>query len=219
MAGFLPRLLTKVLRGSFRLLYHQLAWSYDLVAWLVSFGRWKSWTRIALKHVHLQEGGRVLELGFGPGHLQKEMVLRRILSFGIDESRQMCRIARRRLPRGDMRLVRGLGEHLPLAAATMDAIIATFPAEYIFDARVLEGCQRVLRKGGEVLFLMGVRPDGISILDLVLRFLYKLTNLEFQSRFGPDDYLSRMREAGFTVETLETVFNNDKIWIVHGHKV
>lgn len=219
MEGFFSRTLARLLRYAFRLLYHQLAWSYDLVAWLVSFGRWRGWARNALEHLPPPEDGRVLELGFGPGHLQREMAARGIRCFGIDESRQMCRIARRRLPRGGMRLVRALCEGIPLASGCMDAVIATFPAEYIFDARVLAGCQRVLRPGGEIIFLMGVKPGGVTILDLVLRFLYEAADLEFQSRFGSADYLELMRKIGFAVRIGEVFYKNDKIWMVRGHKV
>ena len=35
----------------FRLLYHELAWSYDLVAWLVSCGQWQNWGRAALPYL------------------------------------------------------------------------------------------------------------------------------------------------------------------------
>lgn len=219
MRRFFSRTLARLLRYAFRLLYHQLAWSYDLVAWLVSFGRWRGWAETALEFLTPTEDGRVLELGFGPGHLQQGISARGIRCYGIDESRQMCRIARRRLARGAMRLVRGLGEALPLASGCMDAVIATFPAEYIFDARMLAGCQRVLRTGGEIIFLMGVKPGGVTFLDLALRILYKAADFEFQSRFGPADYLDRVRRIGFTIQVDEVHYKNDKIWMVRGHKV
>ena len=60
------RVMQTLLRIFFQLLYHPFAWAYDLVAGLVSLGRWKSWVLCGLPLL----AGRVLEIGFGPGHLQ-----------------------------------------------------------------------------------------------------------------------------------------------------
>jgi ubiquinone/menaquinone biosynthesis C-methylase UbiE len=74
------------MRGFFNLLYHQFAWSYDFIASLVSLGNWKRWIITVLPHL---EGPRVLELGHGPGHLQRALLNKGINTFGIDESRSM----------------------------------------------------------------------------------------------------------------------------------
>jgi ubiquinone/menaquinone biosynthesis C-methylase UbiE len=215
----IPKILAKFLHFSFDLLYHQLAWGYDLVAWLVSFGRWQSWILAALDRLDLTEGGRVLELGFGPGHLQFEMRRRGITCLGIDESRQMCRIARRRLNKTEAGIARGLAGRLPLANESFDAVVATFPAEYIFDQQFLEDTRRVLRGRGKILFLMGVEPGGISLVDRLLRFLYRITDQDFQSRLGPVEYLGRISALGFEVRTEAVEFNKDKLWMILGHKV
>ena len=57
----LPRWLIKL---GFHLLYYQLAWTYELVAWLVSFGQWSTWRRLALLFM---QPGPTLELAFGTG--------------------------------------------------------------------------------------------------------------------------------------------------------
>jgi ubiquinone/menaquinone biosynthesis C-methylase UbiE len=87
------RLFLLLLRPIYYLLYHQFAWAYDFVASLVSLGQWRDWVRTALPHLN----GRVLELGFGPGHLQVEMQKRGLIPFGVDESRFMARQASQRL--------------------------------------------------------------------------------------------------------------------------
>src|SRR6266545_6817971 len=67
----LSKIGTGFMRLFFRLLYHPFAWSYDLVAATVSLGRWKGWVKTA---TGLLTGPRVLELGFGPGHMQTYLV-------------------------------------------------------------------------------------------------------------------------------------------------
>ena len=81
------RLVLFLLRSFFFVLYHQFAWTYDLVAATVSLGRWKDWVRSALPYL----SGRVLEIGFGPGYLQLSLFELGIPAFGLDESRQMAR--------------------------------------------------------------------------------------------------------------------------------
>ena len=79
------------LRTFFRLLYNEFAWSYDLVAWLVSRGQWRAWGRTSLSHLR---GKRVLELGHGPGHLLVEMAERGFAAVGLDRSSSMGRQAK-----------------------------------------------------------------------------------------------------------------------------
>jgi ubiquinone/menaquinone biosynthesis C-methylase UbiE len=83
-----------ILRLFFRLLYHQFAFTYDLVAAAVSFNHWKDWV---LSVVPFIDGDRVLEIGHGPGHLQRVLLSRGLIAVGIDESAQMGHIAKRNL--------------------------------------------------------------------------------------------------------------------------
>lgn len=63
----------RIVALGFRLLYHELAWSYDLVSWLASRGLWRHWQQAAL--AYLPAEGRFLEVGFGPGHFLLDLVL------------------------------------------------------------------------------------------------------------------------------------------------
>jgi ubiquinone/menaquinone biosynthesis C-methylase UbiE len=79
-----------LLRPVYYLLYHQLAWTYDFVTSVVSLGRWSDWVQSALPYLN----GRVLEFGFGPGHLLPSLSENNLPAFGLDESRQMAHLAR-----------------------------------------------------------------------------------------------------------------------------
>jgi ubiquinone/menaquinone biosynthesis C-methylase UbiE len=61
-------IIQRFMRVFFHLLYHPFAFTYDLVAAVVSFGHWKDWGMTVLPFI---EGTRILELGHGPGHLQR----------------------------------------------------------------------------------------------------------------------------------------------------
>ncbi len=122
------RLIQIILRPIFYLLYHQFAWAYDLVAAIVSLGRWQEWVHTALPYI----SGRVLEIGFGPGHLQISLNEKIIPTFGLDESPQMGRQAARRIKKAGAiaRLTRGYAQSIPFAGEAFDSVVATFPAEY-----------------------------------------------------------------------------------------
>ena len=83
-----------ILRIFFHFLYHQFAFAYDLVAATVSLGHWKSWI---LEVIPFIEGTRTLEIGHGPGHLQRVLLSRGLDSVAIDESAFMSRLAMRNL--------------------------------------------------------------------------------------------------------------------------
>jgi ubiquinone/menaquinone biosynthesis C-methylase UbiE len=123
----MSHLLPSFLRLLFRLLYHQFAWAYDLVAATVSLGRWKGWVLSALPYLE----GRVLEIGFGPGHLQVALHENKKRTFGLDESRQMSRQAGRRLRRKGLRadLVRARARRIPFPEASFETVVSTFPSE------------------------------------------------------------------------------------------
>ena len=186
-------ILSRLLRAAFHLLYHQLAFAYDLIAWTVSAGLWKSWV---LSTVPLLAGaGRVLEIGHGPGHLQLALHRAGHRTFGIDLSPQMSEMARRRLQRSDLSpgLARANALHLPFPQQSFDAVVATFPAEYLADPAAWGAFKRVLAPGGRILVLLGANPLGRSPLHLFSRVLFRVTG---QQAIGAEDLIRQRLEAG-----------------------
>ena len=167
---FMMQLIARFMRAFFALLYHPFAFTYDLVAAAVSFGRWKDWTNTVLPYI---EGERVLELGFGPGHLQRILLSRGLFAVGLDESRQMAGLTKRRLLKSgctQINLSRGLAQQLPFSSESFNTIIATFPSEYIFDPRTLAEVRRCLLNGGRLVVLPVAWPKSP-----LLAGLYKIT--------------------------------------------
>lgn len=172
----LMQLLSRFLRIFFYLLYHPLAWTYDLVSWTVSLGRWNDWVRSVIPFI---QGTRVLELGHGPGHLQRLLRDLNLRAVGLDESRQMGFLAKRNLlsrcgyTQGN--LVRGLGQDLPFQTGTFDTIVATFPTEYIFETRALSEVRRTLTDGGRLIVLPVAWVTGAGLLDKFAAWLFRIT--------------------------------------------
>jgi ubiquinone/menaquinone biosynthesis C-methylase UbiE len=167
------RLIRSLLSFVFQLLYHQFAWTYDLVAGVVSLGRWQDWVLSGLPYLH----GRVLEIGFGPGHLQAALQAGGLAAFGLDESRQMSRQASRRLRRKGFcaNLSQGYAQYLPFPENSFDSVAATFPSEYIFEMDTLREIRRVLRPGGRLVVVPTAWITGKRLHERMAAGLFKVT--------------------------------------------
>ena len=133
-----------------RRLYNEFAWSYDLVAWVVSGGRWDRWRRMALDYVVDQP---VLEVGFGTGELLLEMARRGWQVTGADLSPAMQRVTARKMRRRGLWALRAQtrAQTLPFPDNFFGAIVSTFPAEYVIDPASVREFWRVLRPGGRLI--------------------------------------------------------------------
>jgi len=182
------------LRLFFRLLYNEFAWSYDLVAWLVSLGRWKAWGRTALHHCR---GTQVLELGHGPGHLLVTLRKRGYDPVGVDLSVNMGRRARRRLDSAGLSvpLVRARAQTLPFRDEYFDTVVATFPTEFVIDHRTLREVTRTLRADGRLVVALGARFEGEGLIASFLTWLYRVTG---QAAPCPSAFEPSLREVGLS---------------------
>jgi ubiquinone/menaquinone biosynthesis C-methylase UbiE len=147
IAALLQRAFRRVYRWATHRLYRELAWAYEVVAWLVSLGRWDGWRRQTLEYC---TGSRVLEVGFGTGALLSAAARRGMKVWGADPARAMQRVAARRLRREGLSVprVRSTAQALPFPSCSFDTVLSTFPADYIVDPQTLSEVARVLRKGG-----------------------------------------------------------------------
>jgi ubiquinone/menaquinone biosynthesis C-methylase UbiE len=209
-------LLQHLLRVFFHLLYHPFAWAYDLVAWTVSLGRWRDWVASVVPFIN---GDRVLELGHGPGHLQRILLDRGLLAFGLDESRQMGFLAKKRLHQNGYAksgLVCAVGKDLPFPNEAFDAIVATFPTEYIFEQRTLSEVRRTLKTGDRFIVLPVAWIIGRSPLDRFLAWLFRVTGQAPSdlSRKSTEMLLEPFIEAGFQVETEQLELKSSLVLIV-----
>lgn len=194
------RLIQSLLRPIFYLLYHQFSWTYDFVAAIVSLGRWKDWVQTTVPYLH----GHVLEIGFGPGHLQLFLNKTNNYVVGLDESRQMARQAGRRLRKhgSSLLLSRGYAQNIPFANKTFDSVVATFPSEYIFDPLTLKEIRRVLVPTGRLVILPIAWITGKRPLEQLAAWLFRITG-EAPGKPGPISAASRdlFTHAGFEVRS------------------
>lgn len=201
---------TRLLRYFFYLLYHPFAWSYDLVAWIVSLGQWKQWIRTTLPYTI---GSRVLELGHGPGHLQLELAGQCVSTVGIDRSPQMGLLAKRKLSRAmlDPQLVRADGRRLPFATASFDHVVATFPTQYITEASTLSEARRLLRSHGTLVLLPAAWITGRGLPSRAAAWLFRATGQAGEWTWKSSDIF---RRAGYTVEEVRVALPGSEVMLL-----
>jgi ubiquinone/menaquinone biosynthesis C-methylase UbiE len=218
-----PPLASRFLKLFFHLLYHQFAWAYDLVAWIVSAGEWQEWVLSILSDL---DGGRVLELGYGPGHLQAALHKKGASPVGIDVSPQMAFLAFKRvLDLGfTPLLVNGYAQFLPFTNNCFDFILSSFPTNYILDPLTLSEAYRALKPGGRLIVLPLARPAGNSLISIALSWLFRLTGQapahasdQVSQELKPV-YLDPCEQAGFLATVSYRKVNSSELWFVNAIK-
>ena len=213
------KIASNILKVFFRLLYGPMAWSYDLVAAVVSIGRWRTWVSSTLPYL---PGPRVLELGPGPGHLLSALSKQGISAVGLDASRQMTLLAYIRGKRKgvEYKVVNGYAQFIPFKDGSYDQVVATFPTDYAWDPRTLAEIFRVLRPTGSLILLPVAWITGRGLLDRLARTIFQLTG---QAPPLGDTSLAkqieRLLEAeGFSVQTNELALESSRVLLVRGEK-
>lgn len=208
------RLWWAFLRLFFRLLYNEFAWTYDVVAWVVSLGQWTAWGRTTIPHLH---GERVLELAHGPGHLLVAMQERGLAPIGLDLSPYMGRLARRRLRKIGLAvpLIRARAQALPFRDGCFDSAVSTFPTEFILDLATLRETARVLQPDGRLVIAAWARLIEGDFLSRFIGWLYRVTG---QAEPLPGGGEAVLAEAGFTARTVWERVGRSRVMLVIGER-
>ncbi|MEW5987427.1 MAG: methyltransferase domain-containing protein [Chloroflexota bacterium] len=227
-----------LVRLGFYLLYHELAWTYDAVSWLVSLGQWRAWQRAAVPWLlETTAAGRrpaVLELAHGPGHLLVILAAAGGRVVGLDLSPEMGRLAQRRLGRaglaGQVTLLRGRGQELPFANATFDGVLSTFPTEFVLQPATLAAVYRVLRPGGRFVIVPEGHLSGRDPLSRFIEWLYEITGQRGGDFAVSDDHFwpgrsdfwqeirGRFEAAGFRLQVERVTLPRSGVTVVIAHK-
>lgn len=188
-------LLKRFMRLAFRLLYNELAWTYDLVSWSVSIGQWRSWQRTALPRVR---PGRVLEIAHGTGDLLLDLQEAGLAPIGLDLSPAMGRIARQKLQARGVRLplVRGRVQALPFADRVFASLVSTFPAEFILEPAAVAEFYRVLEPGGVLIIIPAAQITGPALPDRLAEWLFRVTGQSAPAGGAPPE--NPFTPAGFS---------------------
>lgn len=218
----IQRFWIRVVNYGFYLLYHQMAWTYDLVSWLVSFGNWRAWQKAALPFIR---GTEILEIAHGPGHMLVALSQCGFRAAGLDLSPQMNRIAQRRVKEAQVSVpvIRARAEQLPFSAAVYDTVLATFPTQFIVEQATLYAVQRILKPGGVMLIVPQAELTGSGLLTRFVEGLYAITGQRRHQDPGGADYFGNyfaesFSMAGFILETKKIEMENSEVTVLIAEK-
>ncbi|MEL7434124.1 MAG: class I SAM-dependent methyltransferase [Chloroflexota bacterium] len=167
----------QAVRFGFRLLYHEMAFTYDTVSYLVSLGQWRAWQRTALQFLPDPTTGTVLEIAHGTGNLQLDLHAAGYNTVAFDYSAEMGHIARRKTARQGITppFVRGMAQQLPFADNSVAAIVTTFPTNFIIQPETLTEAHRVLQSDGRLIAVLNGTLTGSGVVTGFIEWLYKIT--------------------------------------------
>ena len=151
--------------------------------------------------------GTVLEIGVGSGanfpHYDPTRVSK---LYALEPNPGMIRLAQRRRHRTTLNVefLDLPGESIPLEVGTVDTVVSTFTLCTI--PRIVEavqGLSRVLRPDGKLIFFeLGLSPD--PKVQRWQKQLEPIFHWLFQGLYLTRDIPSRIMEAGFQIQQLET---------------
>lgn len=194
----------KLVRFGFRLLYNEMAFTYDMVSTIVSIGAWRCWQQAALIYLDAKPTDLILEVAHGTGNLQLDLAERGYTAIGYDLSPYMGRIAQAKLRKHKLgaRLARCKAQQLPFPSESFKAVISTFPTDFIFAPETLREVHRVLVRDGQLLIVPNGVLKGGSVAEAGLEWLYHITGQRgddppsigpFFERFGFEAVLKEER--------------------------
>ena len=186
------------------------------MAGIVSAGLWNEWV---CSVGDLLDGPRILELGYGPGHLQAQLSQssEKIYGFGLDSSIQMSKITSRRLDqlRTTKRLVVGKAQNLPFPTSLFNQVVATFPSEYIFLPETLREIKRILIPDGKVFILFQAYFTGTGLAQRAANFIFKITGQSKELNPQNRDFILKFFiDAGFDAHFEQIEFDRSLLFII-----
>lgn len=218
-SGILTRLRVWFLRRFFSRLYGPMAWVYDAFAAAVSMGLWRGWVLSVRDDL---PGPSVLELGSGPGHLLLALRRRGRQAWGVDLSPQMTRLAARRLRRAGFPpvVVNGYAQDLPFSGGAFEQVVATFPAEYLWEAATLAEIHRVLTPDGACVILLVAWITGSAPWDRAAAWLFRVTGQapDPLAESWPRQVRAPFARAGFHVRVERRTLKRSRVLVLIAHK-
>lgn len=203
-------------------MFDSIAWRYDFLNHLLSFGTDRYWRRKAIGKIpEACNNPRIIDVATGTADLAIEASKIKPLKItGIDISEKMLEIGRQKIKARNLEdvieLIKCDSENICFEDNTFDAAMAAFGVRNFRDpAKGLSEMRRVVRNNGIVVILEFSKPDGFIFKHLynfyfstILPFTgsmfskdrkaYKYLNESVMNFADKEKFIQLMREAGLT---------------------
>jgi 2-polyprenyl-6-hydroxyphenyl methylase/3-demethylubiquinone-9 3-methyltransferase len=170
------------------------------------------------RHAPTDRSPRVLDVGCGGGLVAEALAVEGCTVIGIDPSHGSLVAGRQHAGPGDRaaRYVRGVGERLPFADASFDAVVAADSLEHVDSPpRVLRELRRVARPHAVLCFDTPNRTwltrVGLIWGAELLGWVPRGTHV-FEQLFAPRELAAACLEAGWLVEEIRGLSLSQPLW-------
>lgn len=204
-------------------MFDRIAPTYDLLNHVLSLGQDFAWRRKTVRRLDAEPANKVIDLATGTGDLlisllQQHPALNEVV--GLDLSANMLDVCQKKLRKRGLltrvRLLRGDACATSFSDNTFDAATIAFGIRNTPDAsRTLVEIHRILKPGGAALILEFSLPASRILRSSYLLYLrvmvpligalisrnkgaYRYLNESIESFHTPREFLTRMRDAGFS---------------------
>ena len=174
--------------------------AYDLLVWLLMFGRERAFREAMLRLAHIKMGESVLDVGCGTGSLAiaaKRQVGTNGDVYGVDASEEMIARAEKKARKAGVEVAfkKGFAQSLPFADAQFDVVLTTVMLHHLprkARQELASEMRRILKPGGRVLAIDfgGTARKHKSLLDHIHR---RHSHVELK------DIIGLLKEAGLNV--------------------
>ncbi len=156
----------------------------------------------------LPEGaGTVLDLGAGTGKLTRSLLERGLEAVAVEPSEQMRAKLAAELP--GVRALGGTAEEIPLADASVDAVVVAQAWHWVDESRALPEAARVLRAGGRLGLIWNIRDESTPWVRRLTEVMHKSGaeialegEVEIGPPFGPTESFELAWKRPMTLELL-----------------
>lgn len=142
-------------------MFGRIAWRYDLMNRVMSFGQDGMWRRYTVDRARPKAGGLALDVATGTGRIAQELAYRGTRAVGVDLTPEMM-LQGKRAGVGDDEPVYFAGGdalQLPFADDTFDCLTTGFAMRNVVDIEAaFREMRRVLKPGGRLVCLEVGRP-------------------------------------------------------------
>ena len=200
-------------------MFDSIAHKYDLVNRILTFGIDKKWREKAvknsLKHINI-DSLIVLDVACGTGDMIEVWIKEslknniNITVSGLDASKQMLKIAKKRFP--DINFYKAYATDIPLNDSTIDIISISFGIRNVIDIKkaILE-FRRILKENGILLILEFVNnenPNNLrKLIDLYSNKLLPKIGGLISNNKEAYEYLPFSIKNFYTTQELINLFN------------